>query len=435
MSATHLSLWRGHLIGLALFLVAGCAGMPGTDAPANLDLFGERFVKLALALGEHDADYVDAYHGPQQWRLDARAAGLSPDTIRAEAASAAKELRKAVVADAALERRRLWLARQFEAMAFRARMVAGERFSFEEESRGLYDAVAPRRDAAHYEALLTELDSLLPGEGSVAARRNAWRAAFVIPAERLDSVFRMAIDECARRTRRYLTLPDDESFEIEYVRDKSWSGYNWFQGNAHSLIQVNLDLPIHIDRAVDLACHEGYPGHHVYNTLLERELLKARGWIEFSVFPLFSPTGLIAEGSANFGIDMAFPGRERIDYEAEILFPLAGLDGAQAERYYAVEALADQLAEAGNEAARRYLDGEIDAEAAAQWLQRYALMSPERAAQRVRFIDQYRAYVINYNLGRDLVAAWVARAGTDPAARWARFERLLSSPYLPSQLD
>ena len=31
-------------------------------------------------------------------------------------------------------------------------------------------------------------------------------------------------------------------------------------------------------------------------------------------------------------------------------------------------------------------------------------MSNERAQQRVRFFDQYRSYVINYNLGKDMVA-------------------------------
>ena len=95
---------------------------------------------------------------------------------------------------------------------------------------------------------------------------------------------------------------------VEYVTDKSWSGYNWYKGGFHSLIQVNTDLPIFIDRAIDLACHEGYPGHHVYNTLLEKHLVRDRGWIEFSVYPLFSPQSLIAEGTANFGIEVAFPG-------------------------------------------------------------------------------------------------------------------------------
>ena len=50
--------------------------------------------------------------------------------------------------------------------------------------------------------------------------------------------------------------------------------YNWYKGNLRSVIQVNTDLPLAVDRAIDLACHEGYPGHHVYNALLEQRLVK-----------------------------------------------------------------------------------------------------------------------------------------------------------------
>src|SRR6185503_6212472 len=101
-------------------------------------------------------------------------------------------------------------------------------------------------------------------------------------------------------------------------------------GNARSLIQINTDLPIFIDRAVDLAAHEGYPGHRVYNALLEQALVRGRGWPEFSVYPLFSPQSLIAEGSANYGIEVAFPGEERVNFEKTVLYPLAGLDPSKA---------------------------------------------------------------------------------------------------------
>ena len=64
-------------------------------------------------------------------------------------------------------------------------------------------------------------------------------------------------------------------------------------------------------------------------------------------------------------------------------------------------------------------------------------MPHDRAAQRVRFFDQYRSYVINYNLGKDLVRRYIeSRGGTadHPDARWPEFEKLLSSPRLPSGL-
>ncbi len=51
-------------------------------------------------------------------------------------------------------------------------------------------------------------------------------------------------------------MPENENFELEYVTDKAWAGYNWYKGNNFSLIQVNIDFPILIDRAIDLASHE-----------------------------------------------------------------------------------------------------------------------------------------------------------------------------------
>jgi len=198
-------------------------------------------------------------------------------------------------------------------------------------------------------------------------------------------------------------LPDNESFTVEYVTNKPWSGYNWYQGNYRSLIQVNTDLPIYIDRAIDLACHEGYPGHHVYNALLEKHLVRDRGWVEFTVYPLFSPQSLIAEGTANYGIEVAFPGNEREAFEHDVLYPEGGLDPAQAPAYARVQTLVDRLAYAGNEAARKYLNGAFDRKQATAWMAQYAMMPPVRAEQRTRFFDTYRSYVINYNLGKDLV--------------------------------
>src|SRR5205814_3598449 len=176
------------------------------------------------------------------------------------------------------------------------------------------------------------------------------------PKDKLDAVFKAAIDGCRSRTLEHMTLPPNESFTVEYVTNKSWSGYNWYKGGFSSLIQVNTDLPIYIDRAIDLACHEGYPGHHVYNALLEQHLVKERGWTEFTVYPLFSPQSLIAEGTANYGIEVAFPGHERVEFEKSRLFPLAGLDPKRAAEYYEVQALVDELSYAGNEPARRDLD-------------------------------------------------------------------------------
>jgi hypothetical protein len=406
-----------------------------------MDRVAEDYVKLVLAVGQHDPDYVDAYYGPAEWRKTAESAKVPLDAL----ATRAKELTTALDAvsapaaaggDGELSQLRLqYLERQVAATSARIRMLRGERLSFDEESTALYDATAPTLPESHFADVLAQLEKRFPGKGPLVERYDAWRRAFVIPKEKLDQVFKTAIAACRERTVQHLKLPADESFTVEYVTGKSWSGYNWYQGNFRSLIQVNTDLPVYIDRAIDLACHEGYPGHHVYNVLLEKHLVKDRGWIEFTVYPLFSPQSLIAEGTANYGIAVAFPGQERVAYEAKVLFPAAGIDPRRAAEYYEVQALVEKLAYAGNEAARRYLNKEIDAGQAAAWLEKYALMPRARAEQRVRFFDQYRSYVINYNLGKDMVAQFIeGKAGGDTQKRWEEFGRLLSSPRLPSGL-
>jgi len=425
-----------HRVTALLTAAALFAAVPGPSVA--MDEIAERYVKLVLAVGVHDADYVDAYYGPREWREAATAAGRGIAELDAEAGELLGALARETPPGGAEELVRLrhdYLTTQVRSLRARLAMLRGERFTFDAESAALYDAVAPTHTEQEFERVLRELESRLPGEGTLLERYEAFRDRFEIPKERLAAVFAAAIDGCRERTIEHIALPPGESFTIEYVTGKSWSGYNWYQGNYRSLIQINTDLPIYIDRAIDLACHEGYPGHHVYNVLLEQHLVRERGWPEFSVYPLFSPQSLIAEGTANYGIEVAFPDDERRTFERDVLFPAAGLDPSQVERFYEVATLLENLGYAGNEAARRYRDGQIDAGAAASWLQTYALSSPERAAQRVRFIDQYGAYVINYNLGKDLVADYLeARAGADPERTWREFIRLISSPRLPSGL-
>jgi len=434
----------------AVALAAGVGGQ-APAAPATkgspMDTIAEQYVKLVLAMGQHDADYVDAYYGPPQWKKDAETTKLDLDAIGSRARARTADLdrerqsgqpsRGSGASDEMSRLRVQYLERQLSALSARVRILKGERLSFDEESKALYDAVAPTYPESHFQEILDRLEKRFPGSGPLVERYANYRRAFVIPRDKLDSVFQRAIQAGRERTLQHVKLPADEKFTVEYVTNKSWSGYNWYQGGYRSLIQVNTDLPIYVDRAIDLACHEGYPGHHVYNALLEKNLVKDRGWIEYTVYPLFSPQSLIAEGTANFGIEVAFPGKERAEFEKATIFPAAGLDPAKAAEYYEVQALVDQLSYAGNEAARRYLNKQIDASQAAAWLERYALMQHDRAVQRVRFFDQYRSYVINYNLGKDMVRRYIeSRGGTAnaPAKRWAEFEALLSSPRLPSGL-
>jgi hypothetical protein len=412
--------------------------MSGFNGSNAMDAVAETYLRLVLAIAEHDADYYDIYHAPDAWR-EAAANKPLPD-VAAEAEALLAEIPAPPAdADETVALRHGFLRAQVGAVAARARLLLGEEMRFDDESQALYNVVAPRFADEHFLEVLAEIDVFLAKEGFVKGtlteRSAAFRAQFVIPRQRLDRVVRAAIDTCRERTHAHVELPD-ETFELEYVQDVSWQASNGYRRGYHSLIQINTDLPIVVETALDLACHEGYPGHHVYHTLLDKHLVHDRGWIEYNVYPLFSPQSLVAEGTANFGIEMTFPGAERLAYEQDVLYPLAGLDPEKAASYEARRQLRRQLDYAVNEVARRYLDGELDAPAAVEWYMKHAGTTRLLAERRIHFIREYRSYVLNYTLGEDLVRDWVhAQAPPDdPEARWRVFARLLASPRLAGDL-
>ena len=428
------------IAGIILFFLTSCKQKEEPER-ITMDQIAESYVKLVLKVGLYDPDFVDAYYGPEEWRPDeSKKEQIFPyEEFKWKITHLLESMEEVDTTDwtDADWARQHFLARQMKAVWSRMDMIHGDTIPFNKESKYLYDAIAPHYPATYYDSLLEILDKAIPGSGNLADRYAAFRNQLVIPEDKLDDVFQAAIAEARKRTMEYIDLPENESFDLEYVKDKPWSGYNWYKGNNHSLIQINTDLPIYIDRAIDLASHEGYPGHHVFNVLIESQLVEKKGWKEYSVYPLFSPQSLIAEGSANFGINVAFPAEERIIFEKEVLYPLAGIDPALAETYHKIQGTMSKLSYAGNEAARSYLSGEISREEAAEWLVKYNLNEPERALQRTRFFDKYRSYVINYNLGKDLVKEYVeSKGGTpdNPAVLWEVFEELLYTPLTASSL-
>ncbi len=434
-------------IVLSVIILSGCSEKTDLPHKGELELqmndVAEQYVKLVLEIGIYNPDYVDAYYGPEEWKPVNTVNNEVDSNVIASLTGKVDDLLNKLEALGEYQATKLetqryrFLYKQLLSVKGMISIIAGGKFPFDMEAKILYDAEPPQFQPDHFQKILDELEKILPGEGELSKRLDDFRNQFIIPEEKLDAVFNAAIIECRNRTSKYIELPEGESFKVEYVNDKPWGAYNWYKGKCFSVIQVNTDLPIYIDRAVDLAAHEGYPGHHIYNTLLEKKLTKYKGWKEFSVYPLYSPISLIAEGSANFGIEMAFSKNSRMKFEKEVLFPLANLDSSKVELYYKILELTDKLSYAGNEAARNYLDGNWDRDETLNYMVNFSLRSKERAIKSLEFIEKYRSYVINYNLGKDIVKDYIERNGGSaeyPGRRWQLFEELLSTPQTPSGL-
>lgn len=416
---------------LALALSA-CASME-TGVHREIDAVAESYVRLVLEIDTHEPGYVDAYFGPGEWRDAAKASPRSRELLKAEADQLGAQLEGYIAPDADSAARAKVLASNISSARFRLDMIDGVRTPFTDEAERLFALRPELTPLSDFDATLAVIDALVPGPGPLPERVQQFRARFSIPADRLEAVMRAAIDECRRRTAAHIALPEGESFAMELVKNKSWGAYNYYLGSNRSLIQINTDLPVSIGNALMLGCHEGYPGHHLQGIYNERNY-RAKGWVEYSVAPLYAPAAVLNEGGADYGVDLAFPGDERLAFEMQVLYPLAGLDPATAPAFDALRRATADLDGALLTISQMHLDKVITREEAISLARTYRLVARDAAEQSLDFETEYRSYVINYSAGEALVRDHVERAGDTPAARWATYEHLLSTPTLPSDL-
>lgn len=401
-----------------------------------INSIAESYVKLSLAIGQHCPNYVDAYYGPSEWQQQTTKSPLPQlKALALQLINQATEIND--FTDEEQEQRLNFLVIHLKASAIYIEMLLGNKLDFYSECEALYDAKPPKYDEEHFDKVLASLDALVPGEGELASRFTKYRESFVIKKDRLDDVFEAAIAEARKRTLLHIDLPENEDFNVELVDNQVWTAYNWFKGNSYSLIQLNTDIDIYIERAIDLAAHEGYPGHHVFNALIEKHMVNERNWVEYSIYNLYGPTSLLAEGSANYGIEVAFPWQERMAFERDVLFPIAGIEPNLSELYYQILKITAQLSYADNMVAQRYCDNEIDDEQAIALLMKYSLCTKARATQRLSFYRQNRSYVITYNFGQDLVHEYLAKKlkQTPSATLWQEFTTLLAKPQTASMMQ
>jgi hypothetical protein len=415
-----------------LYLLSSCRGRPSPHANSALDAIVRDYIGLAAALGERDPDSLDYYHGPADWVSDIRAHPPSFREIKSSAVSLVDRLHS-LSAQTQSSPRIEFLIRQLHAIVARVDVLTGRRKSFDEESQALFGVSAPRSvDDRRFAAVRAELDRLLPGTGSLAVRYATFDKMFLIPRDRLSNVVDRAMTGCRSVTAHHLVLPAGEGVSVEYVADKPWDGYSYYRGRFRSVIQINADFALTVGRALDLACHEGYPGHHVYNSLQDSELVQRAGRLELLVQPVFSPQSFLSESLATIAPLIAFSESQRLAFERDELFPILNIDKSMAAKYARVERLVAELEGAEMPIAREYLDGQLEFARAASALEDQALMLHSEST--LKYLNEYRTYMLTYTLGSSFWKDCLNRQGVSQdseEARWNRYrEWILADPGL-----
>ena len=304
-------------------------------------------------------------------------------------------------------------------------MLQGHTLSFESEAELLFNTHRlADTHATHRTQLRAQIAALLPPiHGTLADRYAAYESHFIIAATRLEPVLNAAVADCRRRTLEHIALPPNESVTLAFVTHKPWIAFSHYLGHAHSVIEINLDQPLTVDDALELACHEGYPGHHVFNTLRDQQSVN-----EAHIQPTFSPQSYLSESAAAYAPRLAFSTPERTAIERDILFPIAGLPTRDVVRYVQITALVRDLDSATPAIAAQYLDGHLEFARAEQQLAAESLTA--NAAPTLLYLNEYRSYMLAYTDGPRRIAAYLAGSNSP----WQAYEQIIRNIYfqLPS---
>ncbi len=375
------------------------------------------YVALAQALDERDPDALDFSTAPA---LTAPARTLTQ--IDRDATVLLTHLQALHLAQSQ-QPRADFLRLQLIAISTRVVLLQGHKLTFDHEAERLFATHRlPDPAATHRAGLRNQISSLLPPAAnphtSLADRFANYDSAFIIPAERIEPVVQAALALCRRRTLEYIDLPLTESVALKLVTHKPWVAFSHYLGHAHSLIEINLDQPLTVDDALELACHEGYPGHHVFNTLRDQQVPA-----EAHINPTFSPSSYVSESAAAYAPHLAFTREERIALERDILFPVAGLTNLDVSRYVEITLRVRELGSALPAIAARYLDGHLEFARAQQQLADEALTA--NAAPTLLYLNEYRSYMLAYTDGPLRLAAYL----DNTKSPWRAYEGIMRNVW------
>lgn len=410
----------------------------GTHLVPAPDPVAADYILLVLRLDQHRPGIVDAYVGPAELKARVETEQLvAPARLRDDAAA----LRERVAAEVGAPDRAAWLTVQLRAFETLAAELAGAELPYPDLVAALFDHPIRWWDEAIFAAPAAELETLVPGDGSLAERLAAWDATLTIDEGRVEAVAHWLTERFRARASALFGLPEGESLRIGLVRGQPWSGYTWYDGGRRSRVDLNLDLPIRAPELVAVVAHETYPGHHLEHAWKEAELVDRLGRLEASLLSIDTPECLLSEGLADLGREFAVPPADEAALLAEV-FAVAGLSVAAdpircretAERAARIARLRRRLGAAAiNAALLRHAEGR-PAEEVAAYLREVGKMSPERAAKRLEFIDHplWRPYVFVYAEGEALLRRWLELV--PEAERAVRFGRLLREQLTPSRI-
>ncbi|MFN3161909.1 MAG: hypothetical protein ACE37N_00015 [Pseudohongiellaceae bacterium] len=142
---------------------------------------------------------------------------------------------------------------------------------------------------------------------------------------------------------------------------------------------------------------------------------------------LLRAPGVLREAAAEYAVDLAMPWSQRLAFERDVLFPMAGLASDEIDTYARIHELVTSLGFATIPTLQEYADGELPLMAASLRLERDALVASPKGL--LDFVDQFGAYAVGYTLAEQALASFIAnQASSQSASQWNVLADILSQP-------
>ena len=364
---------------------------------------------------------------------------ISKDSLMIALDSCSKSLDRVLSSnkyDNTIHLRAEWIKSNIRATKFSIKQTEERIDDFDTESIQYFGVQAPVYDEQFFKDINKNLEKMLPGKGTTKERFISLSQRFVIPKDKIDTIMKTIIGEARKRTKANVRLPEGESISLKYTSKVSFQGSTFYSGNNKSVILINTEFPIGIYTAIGVICHEAYPGHHVYNLVMDRNK-REKGWDEMNFSLVFGPQGFMSEAIPSFGMGMIFSNEDLMKFAKEVLLPIARIDTTGFNLYSKIFFSRGGVSNLSSEISRRLIKGTLSEDEAISWEINYGFLTKEEALYAIENCKNYRSRIISYNYGVDLIRKFVNKSSdvNDKKSRWKAYYYLLNNPLTPTSLE
>jgi len=387
--------------------------------------FGPLYCKLSLRIDKHLPGYVDAYFGPKRLKAEVDEERRKPISNLIEDA---EKLRRQVPTGDKV--RETFLRKQLESILTTLRRLNGEEIPYREEVLRLFDIRITKLSEADLQESRERLSDIF-GISDPRRKLKEWRKERYAQRKLIKPALKALTGELANRSRKLLGTKKLGTCVFKLVKNKPWSGYNWYLGKLRSRVEINVDEPIEVTHLPELVAHEAYPGHHTEHALKEEALYIGEGYLESSILLINAPEATISEGIAENALEFVFEREEDV-----LRWMYSGFaSGFDAARDASIVEALEKLREGRvNAAIMLHVENRSERDVIA-YLTDVLLGDYGLAKRTLNFLKNplFRSYIFCYTAGRKMIASILKQK--TPNDRQRAIHKLYTEQLCPSNLE